>query len=93
MLAAGFTVGGVMANTSIDRKLHDTFQENIRGAESDEWFEMLHANKELGNGLYTLPIFAAAWGSAELFPDNPTAIIVGRWGERSLRAFAVGAGP
>lgn len=92
-LAGGFLVGGVIANSHIDRNFHEAFQENIRNADSDEWFEVLHANKELGNGMYTLPIFALAWGTQAVFPDQPMADTFGTWGERSLRSFVVGAPP
>ncbi|WP_197440332.1 phosphatase PAP2 family protein [Polystyrenella longa] len=82
-----------MANSSIDEKLRHKVQQNIRSATSDDWFEMLHAQKELGNGYYTLPLFAASWMVGEVFDEDPRAALAGTWGERSLRAFAVGAPP
>ncbi|MEZ6044070.1 MAG: hypothetical protein R3C11_00500 [Planctomycetaceae bacterium] len=90
---AGLAGGAIMANSSIDEHLRHKVQQNIRSASSDEWFEMLHAQKELGNGLYTLPLFAASWMVGEYFDDDPRAVMVGDWGERSLRAFAVGVPP
>jgi E1-E2 ATPase len=93
LLAGGLVVGGLMANTSIDEDIHRHFQSSIRGATSDEWFESLHASKELGNGLYTLPVFATAWATGELFPDNKLVEMSGQWGERSIRGFVVGAPP
>lgn len=93
LLGSGFVVGGAMANTSMDEGIQRHFQSSVRGATSDEWFESLHASKELGNGMITLPVFASAWGLGEVFPDNAMAAWGGRWGERSLRGFAVGAAP
>jgi PAP2 superfamily len=93
LLGGGLVVGGLMANTSIDENLHRHFQGSVRGATSDEWFESLHASKELGNGIYTLPVFASAWVAGELFPDNKIVETTGRWGERSIRGFVVGAPP
>ncbi|XZE44783.1 phosphatase PAP2 family protein [Pirellulaceae bacterium SH467] len=93
LLGSGFAVGGAMANTSIDEGIQRHFQSSVRGATSDEWFESLHASKELGNGMYTLPVFATAWVAGEVLPDNAMATLGGRWGERSLRGFAVGAPP
>jgi hypothetical protein len=82
-----------MANSSIDDGIHRHFQSSVRGATSDDWFESLHASKELGNGMYTLPVFATAWAAGELFPDNALVETSGRWGERSIRGFVVGAPP
>ncbi|MCA9068590.1 MAG: hypothetical protein KDA84_06690 [Planctomycetaceae bacterium] len=92
-LGAGFLVGGVMANTTIDEGIRRHFQASIRGASSDEWFEGLRANRELGNGLYTLPILTTAWAGGRLFDGQPGAKPIGDWGERSLRTFVVGAPP
>lgn len=50
LLSAGLMVGAGLANSSADREIHGSFQSSIRDATSDEWYEMLHANKELGNG-------------------------------------------
>lgn len=91
LLGSGLIVGGAMANTSIDQQIHSHFQSSVRGATSDDWFETLHGSKELGNGKYTLPVFAAAWAVGEILPDSEIAAIGGRWGDRSLRGFLVGA--
>ena len=93
LLGSGLVVGGLMANTSIDENLHRHFQGSVRGATSDEWFESLHASKELGNGIYTLPVFASAWVAGEVFKENKLVETTGRWGERSIRGFVVGAPP
>jgi hypothetical protein len=93
MLGGGFLAGGVVANTSLDGAIQRHLQASILGAESDEWYHTFHASKEIGNGLYTLPLFATAWLSTKLLPDSEIASRVGCWGERSLRGFAVGAPP
>ncbi len=93
MLGAGLVVGGAMANSSIDSGIQRHFQSSIRSANSDDWFEGLHASKELGNGKYTLPVLAGSWAVGELFPDSPIAHTTGIWGERSLRGILVGAPP
>ena len=93
LLGGGLVIGGAMANSSIDDGIHRHFQSSVRGATSDDWFESLHASKELGNGMYTLPVFATAWAAGELFPDNAYVETSGRWGERSIRGFIVGAPP
>ena len=93
LLGGGLVLGGTMANTSIDDGIHRHFQSSVRGATSDDWFNSLHASKELGNGMYILPVFATAWAAGELFPDNALVETSGQWGERSIRGFVVGAPP
>lgn len=93
LLAGGFLAGAAIANTQLDQEIQDHFQVSVRGATSDEWFEFLHANKELGNGIYTLPVFAGAWALGEYFDESPVLVKSSEWGERSLRSFLVGAPP
>lgn len=95
LLALGFTfgTGAAIANTEADTQLHQHFQTSVRGARSVELFDFLHANKELGNGLYTLPIMGAAWLANEYVDGPPAFEHFGTWGERSMRGFVVGAPP
>ncbi len=93
LLGGGLLAGAMAANTSLDETIQRHFQSSVRGATSDEWFESLHTSKELGNGKYTLPVFATAWAAAELLPDNAVLSKGGKWGERSIRGFIVGAPP
>lgn len=92
-LSGLFAIGALVANTSLDREIYEDFNNSIRDAPNDEWFESFHAPKELGNGMYTLPVFAAAWGVSKLARDSEAAALVGQWGEDSLRTFLVGAPP
>ncbi len=92
-LAGGFGVGAIIANTSLDGGIQNHFQISVHSASSDEWLHGLHAQKELGNGRYTLPAYAAAWVAGKLFERVPMAGIAGEWGERSLRATLVGTPP
>jgi membrane-associated phospholipid phosphatase len=93
LLGGGLIVGAALANTSTDAQIQKHFQSSVRGASSDDWFEGLHGSKELGNGKYTLPVFATSWAMGELLPNSKAAEVGGRWGERSLRGFLVGAPP
>ena len=88
-----FGAGAIAANTNIDSQLQEHFQASVRGASSDEWFEFLHANKELGNGLYTLPIMGSAWLAGQCLDEQPGFKTIGLWGERSIRGFVVGVPP
>lgn len=93
MLGVGFAAGGAIANTSLDGAIQRHLQSSILGAESDEWYHTFHASKELGNGMYALPVFAGAWLGGELLPKSDAASTFGLWGARSLRGFAAGAPP
>lgn len=94
-LSSCFVVGGLMANTGLDRTLNRHFQQSVRRASTDEWFEGLHANKELGNGRYSLPVYLLAMSSKylpdDVFPKSTRTLST--WGERSMRGFIVGAPP
>lgn len=92
-LAGGFGVGAMIANTSLDGGIQNHLQSSVLSASSDEWLETFHAQKELGNGRYTIPIFAAAWGAGLLFEKVPLINATGEWGERSVRAIIVGTPP
>lgn len=90
-MAGGFAIGALIANSSMDDGIQRHFQSSVRSANSDEWFESLHASKELGNGTYTLPVFGLAWALGRGFSDSESMSRVGDWGERSIRGFVVGA--
>ncbi|WP_417379324.1 phosphatase PAP2 family protein [Gimesia sp.] len=92
-LAGGFGIGAVMANTSLDGGIQNHSQSSVLSASSDEWLHGLHAQKELGNGRYTIPLFAAAWVAGAMFEKIPLVNQTGEWGERSLRAIIVGTPP
>ncbi len=93
ILSVGFAGGAILANSSLDEQIAKHFSSSVNNVSSDEWFEMFHAPKELGNGMYTLPVFAAAWGIGSIFDESEIGSRTGEWGERSLRAFLVGAPP
>ncbi len=92
-LSYGLAGGALMANTKFDNTVQAHFQASVRNAGSDEWFHTLEAQKKLGNGYYTIPVFAIAWAAGSLLEDDPIADNVGEWGERSIRSILVGAPP
>ena len=57
-LAVGAGVAGALANTSGDENLRDTFLDNITNVAVDEYAEEIHKAKFLGDGYYTVPVFA-----------------------------------
>jgi len=90
-LGAGLGVGAVMANTPTDEKIRDFWQENVRCASTDEYLEMFHAPKVLGEGTYMLPAYAGAALIGLAFEEGTVGRGFGQWGSRSLRTVGVGA--
>jgi hypothetical protein len=91
MIGGGLGVGAIFANTSWDDGLQRHIHSSLHHANTDEWLESLHANKEFGDGRVTIPVFAGAWAVGHLLPEMPFSKPVGTWGERSIRGFVVGA--
>lgn len=93
-LAGGAGVAGVLANTQADQWLNDDFyQESIRNARTDDYFETIHSMKMFGEGKYALPLYAAAVTSGWLADGEGALGAGGEWGARSLRTILVGAPP
>ena len=93
-VAMGFGIGALMANTSFDENVvRNTYIDNIILAPEDDLYEMLHEPKYLGEGQFTVPIFAAAALAEPLIGDCPGGAEVSEWGQRSLRTLVVGAPP
>ncbi len=93
LMGFGLGTGAVFANTTLDGDIQRHLQSSLRHANSDDWLESLHANKELGDGRYTLPIYAGAWALGSLLPESEFSNNSKTWGERTLRGFIVGAPP
>lgn len=88
LLGLGVAIGlaGVSANSQLDR---DIYEDAIAGWRTDDYDRFGQAVTGMGEGLYAIPTFgvAALAGASVGLPG------VGEWGERSLRALAVGAPP
>jgi hypothetical protein len=85
-LAIGFGIGGVMANTSIDRKFQNQYQEHFHSDFPDIF-------KVYGEGIVTVPLFTGFALIGELTPDTKAGSLVGEWGRRTLRSYIVGVPP
>lgn len=93
LLAGAFGIGAAFANTNLDATIQAHAQSSVLNASTDSWLESLHASKELGNGLYTVPIMGGLWFLNESVDGSPGLQLLGNWGERSLRGMIVGAVP
>lgn len=82
-----FTGGAIMANTDIDQNFHDDFQNKTRSAATDDIaFEV----KKFGEGKYLIPLSLISAGVSHYLSDGSELTGVGKWGERTARAYFVG---
>ncbi len=86
----GVVAGALLANTDVDERVDDWYQDNLRGAGSDRLSKW---SRTFGEGLITVPLFAVATAAPLALPDAEWAQPLGEWGERSLRTLLVGVPP
>jgi hypothetical protein len=89
-LTAAFGAGALMANTGFDTTMQNAWQTGVQPTELGTFFS---GCKDIGEGRYTLPIYAAAAATGLVFEGRPVGDALGGWGSRSLRVFVVGAPP
>jgi membrane-associated phospholipid phosphatase len=89
-LAGAFGAGALMANTGFDSTMQTAWINGVKPTNLGTFFS---GCKDIGEGRYSLPIFGAAYATGLVFEGNPFGDVVGEWGGRSLRMFAVGAPP
>lgn len=89
-LGAGLTVGGILANTSLDEDIDEWYEERIQSAGTDDVADFV---KAFGEGTIAIPVVAAAWLCELLAERGGVWGVVGEWGERSARAYIVGGPP
>ena len=89
-LTAGFLAGGLMANTHFDTYISDKVFENVIDVNNDEYTELLHLPKSLGDGYFILPLIGATAIAEPWLEKSPILQPLGEWGNRSWRAALVG---
>jgi hypothetical protein len=89
-LAGALGAGAIMANTGFDQTMQDAWMTGVQPTGLGTFFS---GCKDIGEGRYSLPIFGVAYATGLVFENSPVADVVGEWGGRSLRMFAVGAPP
>jgi membrane-associated phospholipid phosphatase len=89
-LGWGLLAAGIVANTQLDRELYEAYHDTMAVGGVGGYTEDV---RPLGDGMLTLPVFAAA----ALFGRYATQVsgseLVGDWGSRSLRTVGVGCVP
>lgn len=79
-----FAGGAIMANTSIDQNFQDRNAGNIFSVDDSYNF------KQLGEGKYLIPLSLISAGIGHWLNDGTELSGVGKWGERTARAYFVG---
>jgi len=89
-LTAAFGAGALMANTGFDTTMQTAWQQGVTPTDLGTFFSDC---KPIGEGKYALAVFGAAAATGIVLEGRPAGDIVGEWGSRSLRMFAVGGPP
>ena len=89
-LLMGVGVAGIMANTRIDADFRDWDQRYARNVGTNHFADCV---RDLGGGWYTVPAFAGMVLLGDAFEEHPFMGAMGDFGDRTLRAYAVGAAP
>lgn len=79
-----FTGGALMANTSFDQDFQDRNKGNIFSVDDS------YNAKQLGEGKYLIPLSLISAGIGHWLNDGIELSGVGKWGERTARAYFVG---
>ncbi len=82
-----FAGGAIMANTDIDQNFQDDYQSNTRSTATDDFSV---SAKKLGEGKYFIPLSLISAGIGHWLNDGTELTGIGRWGERTARAYFVG---
>jgi hypothetical protein len=89
-ITAAFGAGALMANTGFDTTMQNAWQQGVTPTDVGNFFSNC---KPIGEGKYALAVFGAAAATGIVLEGRPSGDIIGEWGSRSLRMFAVGAPP
>ena len=79
-----FTGGALMANTSFDQDFQDRNAGNIFSVDDS------YNAKQLGEGKYLIPLSLISAGIGHWLNDGKELSGIGKWGERTARAYFVG---
>jgi hypothetical protein len=89
-LLLGTGAAAVLANTRLDADFQEWYQSEARNPWRDDLADFW---KTLGNGWILIPAFAGTAVVGEALEDYPLLGRVGQYGERTTRAYLVGAPP
>ena len=82
-----FAGGAILANTDLDQQFQDNYQNNIRSTSTDDFAVTA---KLFGEGKILIPLSLISAGISSYLNDGTELTGVGKWGERTARAYFVG---
>ena len=88
--AMGLALGATFAHTDVDEDFRNWWQDDVR---SNAWGDFSNFAKPLGDGHISVAIMGAAMVGGALADETRLGRVANTWGNRSLRAIAVGAPP
>ncbi|MBI2805444.1 MAG: phosphatase PAP2 family protein [Planctomycetes bacterium] len=90
-VGAAVAVAAPLANTHADQGIRNWYQAGVGQGRSPGLDETAKVFKSFGEYQYAIPAYVALSISGHLFPDYPIVAGFGQFGNRSLRALAIGA--
>jgi len=88
--AMGLALGATFAHTDVDEDFRNWWQDDVR---SNAWGDFSNFAKPLGDGHISVAIMGAAMVGGAWADETRLGRVANTWGNRSLRAVAVGAPP
>ncbi len=86
-LCLAYGIAATSAGSDIDDDIQDFYQDHVRNSKTDK---ASNITKNFGNGWYIISLSAASVAAGAIFPEGKVSSEIGTFGERSLRAIAVG---
>jgi membrane-associated phospholipid phosphatase len=83
--------GGILANTSLDRRFRDSYQDDMRSDGVDKFFDAFTFVGDVGHLQFAVPIYLGAMLIGRSQPDSAGYRKVHDWGWRSIRTLLLGA--
>ena len=86
-LCLAFGIAATFAGSDRDDDIQDWYQEHVRNSTTNK---ISTISKNFGNGWYIIPLSLASAAVVTILPEGQTSSAIGTFGERSVRAIAVG---
>jgi len=90
LMGIGFGVGAILANTAMDQRMQDRYQDKMRSSWTDDFSGKV---KDWGHGEAVIAATGVAIATAWVAPRTEVGAFAGDWGDRNARAALVGIPP
>jgi hypothetical protein len=86
-LCLAYGIAATAAGSDIDDDIQDAYQDHVRNSTTDK---ASNITKNFGNGWYIISLSLASAAVGTMLPEGKSSSDIATFGERSLRAIAVG---